>query len=171
LLDIMGKSKEIRINCRPWQVWFILGSNLQTPEGTTFICTNTMGPRSRHSAQEGDMFRLLEMNLLWCKKCKSIQEQQQRTLWRSWRKRVQKYLYPQYNESYINITWKAAQQGRSHYSKTTTKKARLWFATAHGDKDRTFWRNVFWSDETKIELFGHNDHCYVRRKTEAACKP
>ena len=29
------------------------------------------------------------------------------------------------------------------------KKARLWFATAHGDKDRTFWRNVLWFDETK----------------------
>ena len=36
--------------------------------------------------------------------------------------------------------------------------------TAHGDKDRTFWRNVLWSDETKIELFGHNDNCYVWRK-------
>ena len=36
------------------------------------------------------------------------------------------------------------------------KKARLRIATAHGDKDRTFWRNVQWSDETKIELFGHN---------------
>ncbi|CDQ70095.1 unnamed protein product [Oncorhynchus mykiss] len=40
------------------------------------------------------------------------------------------------------------------------KKARLWFATAHGDKYRTFWRNVLSSDETKIELFGHNDHRY-----------
>ena len=30
------------------------------------------------------------------------------------------------------------------------KKARLQFATGHGDKDRTFWRNVLWSDETKI---------------------
>ena len=37
------------------------------------------------------------------------------------------------------------------------KKARLRFATAHGDKDRTFWRNVLRSDETKIELFGHNN--------------
>uniref|UniRef100_A0A673WX14 Phosphatidylinositol 4-phosphate 5-kinase type-1 gamma-like n=1 Tax=Salmo trutta TaxID=8032 RepID=A0A673WX14_SALTR len=44
------------------------------------------------------------------------------------------------------------------------KKNRLRFATAHGDKDRTFWRNVLWSDETKIELFGHDDHSYVWRK-------
>ena len=29
------------------------------------------------------------------------------------------------------------------------KKARLWFATAHGDKYLTFCRNVLWSDETK----------------------
>ena len=51
------------------------------------------------------------------------------------------------------------------------KKARLRFATAHGDKDHTFWRNVLWSDETKIELFGHNDHRYVWRKKGEACKP
>ena len=51
------------------------------------------------------------------------------------------------------------------------KRARLRFATAHGDKYRTFWRNVLWSDETKIELFGHNDQCYVRRKKGEACKP
>ena len=38
------------------------------------------------------------------------------------------------------------------------------FATAHGDKDHTFWRNVLWSDEAKIELLGHNDHHYVWRK-------
>ena len=37
------------------------------------------------------------------------------------------------------------------------KKARLRFATAQGDKDCSLWRNVLWSDETKIELFGHND--------------
>ena len=36
-----------------------------------------MGPRSRHTAL-GDVFCLLEMNVLWCEKCKSIWEQQQR---------------------------------------------------------------------------------------------
>uniref|UniRef100_A0A673WEC2 Calcium/calmodulin-dependent protein kinase type IV n=1 Tax=Salmo trutta TaxID=8032 RepID=A0A673WEC2_SALTR len=51
------------------------------------------------------------------------------------------------------------------------KNARLRFATAHGDKDRTFWRNVLWSDETKIELFVYNDHGYVWRKKGEACKP
>ena len=51
------------------------------------------------------------------------------------------------------------------------KKARLRFATAHGDKDRTFWRNFLWSNEAKIELFGHNYHRYVWRKKGEACKP
>ena len=51
------------------------------------------------------------------------------------------------------------------------KKARLRIANAHRDKDRTFWRNVLWSDETKIELFGHNDHCYVWRYKGEDCKP
>ena len=64
------------------------------------------------------------------------------------------------------------KERRSHCSKATApkplhqnrhKKARLQFATAHGNKDHTFWRNVLWSDETRIELFGHNDHCYVWR--------
>uniref|UniRef100_A0AAZ3SH12 Transposase Tc1-like domain-containing protein n=1 Tax=Oncorhynchus tshawytscha TaxID=74940 RepID=A0AAZ3SH12_ONCTS len=50
------------------------------------------------------------------------------------------------------------------------KKARLRFATAHGDKNHAFWRNVLWSDETKIELFVHNDHRYVWRKRGDACK-
>uniref|UniRef100_A0AAZ3QEV3 Transposase Tc1-like domain-containing protein n=1 Tax=Oncorhynchus tshawytscha TaxID=74940 RepID=A0AAZ3QEV3_ONCTS len=38
-------------------------------------------------------------------------------------------------------------------------------------QDCTFWRNVLWSHETKIERFGHNDHRYVWRKKGEACKP
>jgi hypothetical protein len=50
------------------------------------------------------------------------------------------------------------------------EKNRLRFVTAHGDKDCIFGRNVLWSDETKIELFGHNDHRYVQKeKREAVC--
>ena len=45
-------------------------------------------------------------------------------------------------------------KGRSARKKTLHqhrhKKARLHFATAHGDKDCTFWRNILWSDGTKI---------------------
>ena len=43
-------------------------------------------------------------------------------------------------------------KGRSHCSKTAIKKARLWFATAHGEYYCTFWITVLWSDETKKEL-------------------
>jgi hypothetical protein len=43
------------------------------------------------------------------------------------------------------------------------------FATAHWDKDHIFWRNVLWSDETKIELFDHNDHHCVWRENGEAC--
>ena len=32
-----------------------------------------MGPHSRHTAQEGDAFCLLEMNVLWCEKCNQSQ--------------------------------------------------------------------------------------------------
>ena len=39
-----------------------------------------------------------------------------------------------------------------------------------GTKTVLFWRNVLWSDETKIELFGRNDHRYVWRKKGEACK-
>ncbi|CDQ99260.1 unnamed protein product [Oncorhynchus mykiss] len=46
------------------------------------------------------------------------------------------------------------------------KKARPRFPTAHGDKDHTFWRNVLWTDETKIELLGHNDHRYEWAKIQ-----
>ena len=51
------------------------------------------------------------------------------------------------------------------------KKARLQVATAHGDKDGTFWRDVLCSVEIKLELLGHNDHCYVWRKKGETCKP
>ena len=75
---------------------------------------------------------------------------------------VKQVLYPH------NLKGRLARQGRSHCSKTTTKKVRLWFATAHGDKDRSFRRNCLWSDKTKLEMFGHNDQCYVwREKGEA----
>ena len=36
---------------------------------------------------------------------------------------------------------------------------------------KEIWRNVLWSDETKIEMFGHNDQRYVWRKKGDACKP
>ena len=127
LLDIIGKSKEISQDLRKTIVDLhksgsslgAISKRLKVPHSSV---QTIVWPRSRHTAQEGDAFCLLEMNVLWCEKCKSIPEQLQRTLWRCWRKHVQKYLYPQSNEFYIDITWQAAQQGRSHCSKIGIKK-------------------------------------------------
>uniref|UniRef100_A0A0E9XVT6 Uncharacterized protein n=1 Tax=Anguilla anguilla TaxID=7936 RepID=A0A0E9XVT6_ANGAN len=44
------------------------------------------------------------------------------------------------------------------------------FAGDHQGEDLAFWRSVLWSDETKIELFGHNDQRYVWRKTSEQFK-
>lgn len=51
------------------------------------------------------------------------------------------------------------------------RKARLKFARDHQDKDQVFWRHFLWSDETKIQLFGHNDHRYVWQKQGEAFHP
>ena len=46
----------------------------------TIVCKYKHHGVTQSTAQEGDAFCLLEMYVLWCKKCKSIPEQQQRTL-------------------------------------------------------------------------------------------
>ena len=78
LLDIMGKSKEINQDLR--QKIVDLHKYHVHLYKQLYASINTMGPHSCHTAQEGDTFCLLEMNVLWCEKCKSIPEQQQRTL-------------------------------------------------------------------------------------------
>ena len=42
--------------CRPPQVWFILGSNFQMPEGTTFICT-TIARKYKHHGTTQPSYR------------------------------------------------------------------------------------------------------------------
>lgn len=44
------------------------------------------------------------------------------------------------------------------------KKARLEFAKTYLRKPKTFWKNVLWSDETKVELFGKGHQHRVYRK-------
>lgn len=41
------------------------------------------------------------------------------------------------------------------------KNSRLLYAKQHRDKPQNFWNKIIWSDETKIELFGHNHKCYI----------
>ncbi|CDQ96990.1 unnamed protein product [Oncorhynchus mykiss] len=107
-----------------------------------------MGPRSRHTAQERSTYF----------GAKSANQSQNNS-----KGPCEDAGGNRYKSIYI-------QSKTSPISTLLIKKARLRFATAHGDKDRTFWRNILWSDETKIELFGHNDHRYVWRKKGEACK-
>ena len=43
-------------------------------------------------------------------------------------------------------------------------KVRLNFAHAHLKAKNEFWKTVLWSDDIKLELFGHMDVAYVWRK-------
>lgn len=44
------------------------------------------------------------------------------------------------------------------------KNQRLNFANEHIDKPDAFWKQVLWTDEVKIELFGRNEQRYVWRR-------
>uniref|UniRef100_H2L4L0 Tc1-like transposase DDE domain-containing protein n=1 Tax=Oryzias latipes TaxID=8090 RepID=H2L4L0_ORYLA len=44
-----------------------------------------------------------------------------------------------------------------------TSLLRLEFAKMHVDKPQSFWENVLWTDEKKLELFGKAHQLYVRR--------
>lgn len=48
------------------------------------------------------------------------------------------------------------------------KKARLVFAKMYLSKPQSFWENVLWTDETKVELFGKALHSTVYRKRNEA---
>ena len=43
------------------------------------------------------------------------------------------------------------------------KKAQLEFAKTHPDKPKSFWENVLWTDETKLELFGKAHHLCLQK--------
>ncbi|CAJ0964204.1 unnamed protein product [Ranitomeya imitator] len=48
------------------------------------------------------------------------------------------------------------------------KVSRLQYAKQHRDKPQNFWNKVIWSDETTIELFGHNHKRYIWREVNKA---
>lgn len=50
------------------------------------------------------------------------------------------------------------------------KKERLIFAKEYLDKPQSFWDNVLWTDETKIELFGNAKQQFVYRRRNEAYK-
>ena len=50
------------------------------------------------------------------------------------------------------------------------KKARLEFAKTYLRQQKSFWENVMWTDETKVELLGKAHYCTVYRKLNEAFK-
>lgn len=70
-------------------------------------------------------------------------------------------IYPPLRESYISMAWKAV------FQKVVPTPRLVWkIQTELFMWSPAFWRS-FWSDETKIELFGHNNLCHIGRKGEA----
>ncbi|TKS65777.1 Transposable element [Collichthys lucidus] len=57
---------------------------------------------------------------------------------------------------------------RKPFLRTCHKQSRLRYAKAHLDKPASFWNKVLWTDECKIELFGHNKGRYAWRKKNTA---
>uniref|UniRef100_A0AAZ3PE37 Tc1-like transposase DDE domain-containing protein n=1 Tax=Oncorhynchus tshawytscha TaxID=74940 RepID=A0AAZ3PE37_ONCTS len=73
----------------------------------------------------------------------------------------------------LDATVKRVLYRHYHVSPLSNEDAtapKLPYKKPDGVKDHTLWRNVLWSDETKIQLFGHNDHCYIWRIKGEACK-
>ncbi|KAF7646092.1 hypothetical protein LDENG_00193750 [Lucifuga dentata] len=65
----------------------------------------------------------------------------------------------------------------SHPEKISRKKpllskknnaTQLQFAKEYIGNPEAFWRSILWSEESKIELFGRNENCYVWRKANTA---
>ena len=50
------------------------------------------------------------------------------------------------------------------------RKARLEFAKTYLRKPKSFWENIMWTDETKVELFTKAYYCTVYRKLNEAFK-
>lgn len=65
-------------------------------------------------------------------------------------------LYPEWNESWASMGWKAPYQGRSHSSKATT--------TTPGTKALILWDMSCGLMRLKLKCFCHNDQCCIWRK-------
>ena len=66
-----------------------------------------------------------------------------------------------------NMSWEAAVQERSSWSRRNTLKLDWSLLLITRTKKNTFWRKTLWSHETKTELFDYNEQKYVWREVEA----
>ena len=65
---------------------------------------------------------------------------------------------------------RGCNQEELHFCKRHIE-ARLKYAKDNLEKDEEYWKRVLWSDETKLELFGHRDVAFVWRKKGEAYNP
>ena len=121
-----------------------------------------------HTTQEGDRFSVPEVNMLWCKMCASTAEHKQHLV------KVTRVESQTASLSTLKpVLYRHGLRGHSVRTKpllhkSNTKKTDY---SLQRHKELNFWKHVLWSDETKIELFGHNAHHYIWRKKREAHKP
>ena len=123
-----------------------------------------MGPRSCNTAQEGDAFCLPRDERTLVRKVQINPRTTAKDLVKMLEETGTKVSIFTIKQVLYRHNLKGRSARKKPLLQNRHKKARLQFATTHGDKDRTNWRKVLWSDKTKIELFGHNDHRYVWRE-------
>ncbi|KAI4900260.1 hypothetical protein NFI96_002266 [Prochilodus magdalenae] len=64
--------------------------------------------------------------------------------------------------------WRTLHKEMLYGRVTQITYLRLRYVKAHLDKPASFWNKMLWTDETKIELFGHNKGRYAWRKKTTA---
>uniref|UniRef100_A0A803K548 Transposase n=1 Tax=Xenopus tropicalis TaxID=8364 RepID=A0A803K548_XENTR len=72
-----------------------------------------------------------------------------------------------YHTLHMSGLWGTVARRKPFLTKKNIQ-ARLHFAKTHLKSPKSMWEKVLWSDETKVELFGHNSKKYVWRKNNTA---
>uniref|UniRef100_A0AAZ3PNX5 Transposase Tc1-like domain-containing protein n=1 Tax=Oncorhynchus tshawytscha TaxID=74940 RepID=A0AAZ3PNX5_ONCTS len=160
LLDIMGKSKEISQDLRKNIVDLhksgsslgAISKHLKVPRSSvlTIVCKYKHHGTTQPSYSSGrgrvlsprdkrTLVRKVQINLRTT--AKNLVKMLEETATKVSLSTVKRVLYRH------NLKGRSAR--KKPLLQNPLKKARLRFATAHGDKDHTFWRNVLWSDESK----------------------
>ena len=65
----------------------------------------------------------------------------------------------------MRVGLKECHLRKTPFLKPVHLEVRPEFTKSHIDNDAALWKQVLWSDETKIEFFDHNSVSYVYRKS------